>query len=274
MTEQKTAEEKVQGPETIGKRGPRLPLGIQLRGETFQDIAVRRWRMKEERQLGELRDEHKDANLAVYVSIVLATMCTRLGPHDFDKMSLVERRLAISQMYLGDVMYAYVWLRIKSLGSDFHIKFKPPMAKEALDITADLNTVEVAGAESIEAAVWEYELADPIELRGHTVSKFKLGPVRWATMENVDQLGQSENLAVVKEAMLQASIFGTDQHEALHLTDSDLDELSKLDIERLTTAIDENSIGPIMKIDGEYRRRPYSARIDWGYDSFFAVSST
>ena len=103
--------------QTIQERGPVLPLGIADSGGNYhQDISVKPWRMKEERELGELRDQNKDANLAKYVSMVLSTMCTRLGPHDFTNMEFDHKRLVISQMFMADVFYAYVWLRIQALG--------------------------------------------------------------------------------------------------------------------------------------------------------------
>ncbi len=271
-------EEKGQKPkETILTRGPRLPLGIMHAGDLHTDLAVRKWRMKEERVLGELRDEHKDANLAVYVSMVLATMCSRLGPHDFDKLSFDEKRLAVSQMFLGDVFYAYVWLRIKSLGPEFKINFTPNWSNKSLSIVADLNSVEVNSAESVKAATWVYQLKDPIEIRGQLVSKFFMGPVRWATLENIEALGQQANAGLIKDAMLQASVIGWQgDGEPIHghLASADLDELTKYDIEMATNGVDEHNLGPLMRVEGKHKGRNFVARIDWGYDSFFAISST
>ncbi len=272
---EETEEGKEPEPETIAKRGARLPLGISHGGALHRDLAVRKWRMKEERELGELRDENKDANLAKYVSMVLATMCTRLGPHDFDKMSFDQRLLAVSQMYMGDVFYAYVWLRIAALGSEFKLTFKPSWAPKPLPITADLNSVEVRSAESAEDASWEYQLQDPIVIRGKRTTRFMLGPVRWNTLENIETLGQTANTAVVKSGMLTASITGCDGFDGpVHLVDSDLDELTKWNLESATNGVDEHSIGPNMRVEGTYKGREFKASIDWGYDRFFAISST
>lgn len=264
-------------PQTMAERGPVLPLGIGDTGGTLhQDLSVRPWRMKEERELGALRDEHKSANLAEYVSMVLATMCTRLGPHDMDGMKFAERRLVIGQMFMADVFYAYVWLRIQALGADLPIKFNPRWSAEAVTVHADLNTVEVVSAKSVEEASWQYELKNPIEIRGVEVTEFKLAPPRWSTLESIEAIGGGSNdTGLQKSALIRSSVVECEGISgSLMLTDSELDELTKLDIETLTRLMDDKNLGPVMVVEGKHRGNPYRVPIDWGYDSFFAISST
>jgi len=268
-------EEKKEKIQTIKERGALLPLGIQDKsGKLHRDISVRRWRMKEERELGELRDRHKDANLATYVSMILATMCTRLGPHDFEKMKFEERCLILSQMFMGDVFYAYVWLRINCLGHSFPIEFQPAWSNKPLKIKADLWSVQVKSAESYESSCWAYKLNDPFEIRGKKVTGFRLSPQRWSSMEQHNAVGAGSNQGLAKLIIIKSSIIGCEGIDGeIMLTDNELDELSKLDLEKLTTLLDQNVLGPVMAVEGEYRGRPFRAPIDWGYDSFFGISS-
>jgi len=270
-----TPESEAKEPQTVQQRGAVLPLGItDATGNLHRDLAVRRWRMKEERELGELRDKHKDANLATYVAMVLATMCTRLGPHDFSKMKFEERCLILSQMFMGDVFYAYVWLRINCLGNVFPIEFQPGWSNKPLKIKADLWSVVVKSAETFDEACWRYELNDPIEIRGTEVKAFKMAPQRWASMEQHDAVGAGANQGLAKLIIIKSSIHECEGIDGqIILTDDELDEMSKLDLERLTTLCDEKVLGPQMAVEGEHKGRPFRAPIDWGYDNFFGISS-
>lgn len=271
---QQTEETHQDAPVTIESRGAALPLGIvDNAGAYHQQMAVRPWRMKEEKELGALRDEHKSANLAEWVSIVLATMFTKLGPYDFASMELPEKRLVISQMFIGDVFYAYVWLRIQCLGAEFPIEFSPAWASKPIKIKADLNTIEIKTADSFEDASWDYALKNPIKVRGKDAKIFKMGPQRWSAIEAHDSMVGTRDTSRSKEVAILASVFATDTIENLPLTSGDVEELSKLDIERLTTLIDDHHIGPQMAVEGSHKGRDFRAPIDWGYDSFFGISS-
>lgn len=269
-------EQQEQTKQTIQDRGPVLPLGVPDSGGNYhRDLAIKPWRFKEERELGRLRDEHKDENLAKYIGMVLATMCTRIGPYDFTAMKLVEKRLVISQMFMGDVFYAYVWLRIHSLGADFPINFKPSWSNKEIKINADLNTVEVVSAESYEAACWMYELSNPIDIRSKQVSEFRMAPIRWSALESLEGLAGSIDLAYQKSKLILASVIGCEGIDGdVILTEQELEEMTKLDIEKLTAKLDAQNLGPLMVVDGKHKGRQFQARIDWGYDSFFAISST
>lgn len=259
-------------------QGPALPLGVLgPDGGIHKDLVVKPWRMKEERELGAIRDANRDANLAEYVSMVLGAMCTRLGPHNFEDQSLKpeQKRLIIGQMYAGDVFYAYVWLRTQTLGNEIALNLKCPRCQKSVDgFVADINTVDVHTCSSVDESCWEYELKTPIKIRGDVVTHLKLGPAHWNAMEMLNGAG----LGMAKPAMLKASIKGLgrmDDAKQVVLTDSDLDELTKRDIEAIIKQINDNNIGPNMAVDGKCKQCGHEFRlpIDWGYDSFFGDSS-
>lgn len=264
---------------TIADLGPRLPLGVEDgNGKIYKDIAVRRWRMKEERELGELRDSNKDATVFQYVSMVLATMLTKCGQYDFDDEALKfeQKRLIIGQMIMGDVFYAYVWLRIKSLGPDLGLKVRCSKCTKPIEgFNADLNSVDVVTAESMEDACWEYNLRDPFQARGQQIQQLVIGPPRWNSLEMLEGIG---GIGKAKPAVIRASVFGLGSKETadqIVATDAELDEMSKMDIELLTNEINDRTVGPNMVVEGKcpYCQFTFNLPIDWGYDSFFAVSS-
>lgn len=260
---------------TLGALGAMLPIGLSdATGGFAKDIALRPWRLKEERELGDQRDKQRDANVFSYVSMVLATMCTRLGPHDFEKMKPEQRRVITAQMYMPDIFYAYTHLRVQALGANFEAKVNCARCRAKSEMTFDLNTVEVKTVEKYDDAVWEYELANPFTLRGKLVKKMHLGPSRWNVYETIPT-GTPINGGSAKALVICGSIIGINDDRPVQIADSELDDMSKRDLEKLTAMIDDLNIGPKMAIDDKCPKcsAPLKLPIDWGYDNFFASSS-
>jgi hypothetical protein len=260
---------------TVEEYGPTLPIGLVDSSGTVlhKDIEIRPWRMKEERELSELRDKNKNSSMTSYISMVLATMCTKLGIYDFSNMSFDKKRSIISQMYMADVFYTYVWLRINSLGEKFPVTFHPVWSNKPINMVADLNSIETKCVNELKAINWEYKLKNPIKIRGTEVSTFNMTQQRWNTIELLEESGPVSSLTA-KQSLILASISGCKEiDKQIVLTLKELDELVKLDIERLAFLIDEKSLGPKMILEGEHKGREFTTPIDWGYDNFFAVSS-
>ncbi len=268
---------------TLKEQGPRLPLGIvdAQTGNFTRDIAIRRWRMAEERALGELRDRKRDSNVSQFVGAVLSVMCTRLGPHNFETMKEAERELAISQMYIGDVFYTYLWLRVQTLGPQLGLNLTCPACRHKHPMTVDLETTEISCAGTPESATWTYDLMEPFNTRQRPIETLTLGPARWNALETMG--GNSGlNTGAAKASIIAGSIVNVANWttkegvpETIMLADTELDEMGKRDVERLTREIDERALGPDMSIEGACPRCRYQYRMamDWGYDSFFGDSS-
>ena len=259
--------------QTIEERGPLLPLGIEGPGGLIKEVETKPWRMKEERQLGDLREKNKGLNVASFVTIILAHLCRKLGPYDFEAMKFDERRLVIGQMAMGDVYFSHSWLRLCSLGSDLPMDLTCPRCDNEFPFVADVGTIEVKSVESLEQSHWEYELRDSLELRGKKIDLLAMGPTRWNALENV--AGGSLNTGIAKAALIKGAIREAVGLENAVLTDHELDEMSKYDLERLINLIDANSPGPDLSVEAECPRCGGNVIevIDWGYDSFFATSS-
>ena len=258
--------------------GPQLPLGIMDTAKTYhKELAARVWKLGTERELGDLRDKNRDANFAQYVSMILGTMCTKLGPHAFDGKALADKQVLVSQMFMCDVLYAYIWLRVESLGPNLNVEVKCPSCNGSFPFAADLNTLEVTCADTLEAALWDYALKHPIKIRGRDAKALRLGPTRWNAMEstNASQFNTGQMKAdIVRYSIHEVSHDG-EKFEPMPVSEHELDELSKLDFETLAHLVDKNAIGPDMSINDKCRlcSRPFTTSIDWGYESFFAISS-
>jgi hypothetical protein len=256
-----------------------MPLGVLGGdGQMHRQLAVRPWRLKEERALGHRREELQGENMGKYVSVVLSTMYTRFGHHDWsgwEDKNTVERELVISQIMMPDVFYAFIWLRVQSMGKDLPMGLKCPHchAKTAdFDWVGDLNTLEVRVPETPEGALWHYHLKTPITVRNKEVTHMVLGPPRWHHIEAIGDI----TMGAAKASIIHASIkqMPEVQEDEIALDEAELDGLVKADIEALTDGIGANSYGPRMTVEPKCPKgHSFDIPIDWRYDSFFGISS-
>lgn len=269
---------------TIKEQGAKLPLGlVDASGNYMKDLVTRPWRFKEEKLLSKLREENSDLNIAEYIGIVISNMCKKLSIHDFPEIAadagqVAERRVQLGQMCMGDIWYAYVWLRIKSIGKEFAVGLSCPFCGAKFTYQADLETTEVHIAESIEDAQWIYTLNDPFMIRGKEAKELLIGPMRWTTLEMLGDSISDYTQGAAKAGAIIGSVVGIVGHnEVISLTEDELDEMTKLDLENLSGQIDEKSLGPSMMIEGQCEKRrckkKFRIPIDWRYDNFFGASS-
>lgn len=262
--------------------GPVMPLGIKNPdGAYSKTFTIKPWRMKEERELGQLRDQNRGSTVASFVSSVLTTMCTNIGFNTIEKMKSAEKMVMISQMFIGDVYYLYTWLRISSLGGKLNMNITCPNCSNRFKFIADLETIEVNTCDSLDDACWDYKLKKPFQIRNKDVNELRMGPPRWSTLENMEGIG-ALNTGEAKANLILGSIVGiknwktpTGEMTPVVLTMAELDEMCKEDIEALTGEMDEHSIGPDMSVEGNCPkcRSNYVDQIDWSYDNFFGASS-
>jgi len=275
MSEQ---EQEIPKAEPVSKplpeHGPSLPIGVlDQSGQYRRDVALRPWTMKQEKALGALLGD--EFNLVQYIEAAIGRMCTQLGPHGLETMEPEKQTVVLSQMWMADVFFTYLLIRVHSLGNLLPLKLVCPHCGAHFDHTVDLNTVEIRSVERVEDAYWEYEVRRPFEIRGKKAEKLLMGPPRWSSL--VQMPGSPRNFGDLKEGIALGSIREVmgHGHGQMVLVADELDEMEKEDIEVLTRAIDEHSIGPDMSIEGVCKscRKDYVVPIEWGNRDFFAPSS-
>jgi len=257
--------------------GPKLPLGIPgPDGQLQRDIVCKPWRGLEERAVGQLRGEaREDGN---FTTRLLAYMYDRMGHHDFTQMSMPEKEVVISQMFFGDALYAYFWLRTQCVGYDLNMDVTCPHCSFEYKYKADLETLEVRSAEDLEAVVWQYDLKHPFEIRGKTAESFEISPSRWSTIHRATKQAIDTGIVnpnATKMDVMRSCVTGVVGVGPLVLTEMELDYMTKIDIETLSSRIDELEIGPNMLVHQKCTRcrRGFKVSLDWDYSSFFEVSS-
>lgn len=265
---------------TLAALGAKLPLGTvdPTTGQLTKEIAHGAWTLKTEKALAKLREGMKRATMGAFGAAVVGTLYTQLGgvrpmqdPHGWNRTML-----DINQMWLGDVLYAYVWLRCQAI--DYEFKFDttcPRCAWPAKDVVADLAQLDVRIADSLKEVQWVYTLRNPVTIRGKTIETLLLGPCRWSAIESAAGGGVGVDQGVVKSAMIYSSIHAVPALEGLAVAEEELEVLSKRDLEYISAEIDTRNVGPVMRVIIPCKRckEDYERPINWTFDNFFSVSS-
>jgi len=237
--------------------------------------------MKEERQIGQIREREEGLNMGKFGSELLALMITKVGGIDFENKPYEERRLFVNQMYLSDVLYVYVYLRYQALGRDFHLDITCPSCKRKFGFKADLETIDVMIYESIEEPselVQMVELREGVEIGGELRKQLWLRPSTWSVMESM-KISTSANDGELKAELFKDSVIrygdNADAPPQFILSDDILDELWKVDIEEIKAQLERLNAGATMIISGKCPgcEGEFFKGLDWNYDSFFAHSS-
>lgn len=257
--------------------GARLPLGVVgTDGLIHKDIACKPWRGREEREVSGFKSESQEKG--DFVTRLISFMFTRIGPHDFESMKEAERKAVVATLYMGDVLYMYVWLRVQCLGKSLKMDLTCLRCNFEFPYDADLNTVVVRTADSLENAKWSYVLKSPFEIRGEMANSFDLAPTRWQTMETSIKKqydAGDANGSGTKMDMIEGCIKRVTGREDMVLISKEFDDMLKVDIERLATRIDKHEVGPDLSVKEKCPRckRDFVTTLDWGYESFFGDSS-
>lgn len=261
---------------TLGEQGFMLPIGkVTPDKKLVKQFSLRPYRMKEERALAEFKNKSKTRlTLGIYVSQMLATMLESVGGTDFNQLSESERRLYVAQMFLGDVMYAYVMLRREAMGEIVGMSLPCGTCRQRLEFEADLNTLDISVLDDAEQLTWAYTLKQPLVFSGAPRGKFKMQPALWSSLETK----HSGDITGMRAAVICGSICGMEgipEGQFAPVAEHFLDDMTKLDLERISSSIEYNSPGPKMGVEEQCPtcRTVMFWPIDWGTDSFFNGSS-
>jgi hypothetical protein len=255
--------------------GARLPFGVEVDGAYHTDLACKRWTFRQEREVDKLkRGARKGPD---FPSRLLAFMLTRFGPHDFETMKEPEKLAILGKAWLGDVMYSYIWLRTQCIGTEFNMDLECPHCGAELPFRADLSTLEVRCADSLEQVLWKYRLRDSFPFRGSPAEGFVMGPCRWHAIQQAMRAARhsASGSGGMKQFLILGGIAEVIGRGPVAVVENDLYEMSKYDMESLFAEIDEHEVGPDLSISHECdvcERNIYTS-LDWGYESFFGLSS-
>lgn len=272
---------------TLKEWGARLPIGFPKGKGLEKTFALRPFKAKVERHLG----NWKEANggkynagqlLAMQTAKLLSLLISQAGSTQLavadDGDSSAASELEIHKWFFSDVMYAYIFSRVQSLGSELESPVVCPMNSCGFSGMGqfDLNSVEVTVADSVEELYSWVDLQRPFLLRdGQTQCKsVRVGPVRWATMTKPGVL--AGNMSAIALSSLQDSICAVNRKEdqPYQLSESELDEMEKIDRVRIDRLAGKASAGVDLNTTMKCPQcgAPIVNPLDWTYDSFFGSS--
>lgn len=253
-----------------GEWGDKLPIGIVKGDELVRDFDFKLWTMVQEKAIGKKRQD--EMTQSQFVSVVMAEMATTLASESLVNKPDPHKLLAFNRMYMNDVMYMYIRLRVKALGSKLPMDVMCGNCRGTFQFDADLDTLEVVVKESVEELTRPVELEDGIMFQGKLRKSLIIRPSLWEAMENLT-LNQAQNPGDMAGHLFASAIMtikGVNQNP-LAFADDSFDSMSKRDINFLMQQIDENNAGPKMIVEGQCIRCRSKFRnvLRWEFDNFF-----
>lgn len=263
---------------TLGEYGPQLPCGTvdPVSGKLIKAIDFRSWNLRREKQLGKLKTSSAADSVMKFTTTVLTVMCSQLGGLKPDPVSgmrpkeFAKLRLQTAALFLMDVLYAYVYLRREVMGPELVFNAQCPSCRQPAAVSADLDTTTVSYVDDIAETYWTYKLIDSIKVRGKEIAHLKMGPPRWSVLENTDASGI--DFGGQKADLILGSVIEAGELGQVALIETDLDDLTKRDVEGLAAELDDHLVGPDMRVEYTCEKCFSQSRIplDWSYESFFA----
>src|SRR5690606_7472415 len=263
---------------TLAELGACLPVGIQAPEGIVRGFSSRPWKTKDEKEIGKRRKANESPGSLV--NLILSYMLSSLGPHEWpeppvDEKKRAEREFILSRLFMGDVLYMFIWLRRDTIGDELALQCRCQQGHD-FRFVGSLGSIEVISCNDPKDLERKYALRDPFKARGKDVEAIRYVAPRWGSILRGLESRAASNRSLARPRTVEACMVGVnDEPGEFRLIGSELDEMSKRDLEGLTREIDENTVGPLMKIEGTCPKCSigFEHPIDWRYDSFFAVSS-
>jgi len=257
---------------TMADLGPSLPVGIGP--ERVRTFRLRPFNMGLEKLISQAKDKMKTKTGGTFVRTVLGLMAQTVGPHNFDKMKQVDRELAIGQMSMPDVLYMYLYARHEALVNE-PVVMNIVCAECSVQYKwyGDLSTMDIKVLTDKAPLTRRFDLTSPLHVRSKVANHLTLGLIRW------DNFCRPEfsNKNSIQSAAITASVCGMEGFDspAFALLDTDLDDMTKDDMNRVTMDIEEHTPGPQMDITPVCPSCNHEQRmmLDWSWDNFFSRSA-
>lgn len=259
--------------------GSRLVIGFK----NSTDFICRPWGGRVERALAEYRDKFRDV-LKVRpfynINLILAETCVTFGGETlFERdgsgtfrptMSIRDRADLFDRAYFTDVQMAVLHVRNMAYGGNVKFQAPLPWAKDSQSITFDMGTIEVSVPENFNECLRLHTFESPMCMRGEMVQGVTIGPQKWG----ITSATTAETLSQQSYRMIVGSIVEVPGSKIRNVQPEDLDDLTKMEIDRLVAAIDENHVGADLSVHvSDDADRKALVSVPWLSDDFFANSS-
>lgn len=277
---------------TLNDLGDMFPIGVVniVNGEKQLNKAfsLRELSTPLEREFGRFKSTNPKILETTSVTKLMSLMISNYNGEDVDFSGQNPTRVIqegealfkIGDLYMADVFYAYCKARIAEMGSEYPFLLNCPACNHEEVIQADLTTMDVHCIEDAKDLELEVELFHGFDSpNGGKIKKVIVVPQKWADMCS-DEFGKTgEDETLLKLYFIEKCtkyILSVDKKKSeVVLSKDQLNQLKKIDREKIAQAISSLNIGPVFNVDCSCPKCNYEFGIgvDWRYSSFFSISS-
>ncbi len=260
-----------------------LPIGVarEESGELVKQVSFIPWGWEEEKAIAKVKeDSRENLTMTQEITQVLIRLIKTWGPFNFQNMDMPEREIRLRNSFFGDVWTAYAKLRVEAMGELLVFAMACPNCRDRFAFEADLRDLDVFVIEAgkVEECVRRYHVAPPMRIGGEACSYIDVRPMKWEVAHNLpgDLLGSEDprfRAMAFQDAVIGADAIET--HGAVLFIEERLETLRKIDIERLSTLVDEMAAGPDLATNVKCPKCKFEYRAfgDWRYEHFFGSTS-
>ena len=265
---------------TQGAHGRQLLIGVVEGTKLEKDFEFKPFTWKEEKRIDQLRNEKggSSGHTARVVLDVLAHMLTRWGSNeDFQALKHRKRVEILDQQYLEDILYAYICLRVETMGElmQMQITCQKPFCEHEFPWDGDLSALSITTTNLIPQPIW-FQLRKQVTRAGKRIDALAVEPPRWRAMTELKTGSALE--ADVKRSLAFSGIakVRTADNEIIAASKSMMDSMMKLDVSRLVRLLESNDFaGTDTRVS--WRCPECGTRVittmTWGYDFLFSSAS-
>lgn len=266
---------------TLSSLGKKLPIGIldkSPNGESrfLKDFRVSKLDWNKEREVAATWknvSQRSDVTILDYILCLLAHTVTDIGGASMEKHDIDHRMYILGEMFAGDVFYMYAYLRVHSIGPEFHLRnVMCPKCQHVVPVyEVDLSSIEVLTRDDPEDITKDVELRNGFKLAGDVRKKITLQPASFRVVAHSELDDDAQFFAdVLKSACTQ--IEGV---EGAVITDDEIAQMSPYDLALVRSENDWLAGGIDWSIDIECEscKTKFNRIIDWRYGNFFSLSS-
>lgn len=271
---------------SVKELGFNLPIGHIENGNFVRGFTLGEYGWEQESELAMFRRLNEGASNTQIVTKVLSLCVKSLGGQSLVPSEITqpeEREAAamikIGQLFMADVYYLWIRLRIEELGDQYRAPFICMHCRKQGELLTDIQTMDVYTVKDPSILQRKVPLSKGILWRNGIVKKnVTLTPIHWIDVSGPDMGEIFADEVALKLHFIKHAITGAEGiDEAVVISEPELRSLRKIDIETLAEVVNHTNLGPSMTLFGSCTnpecRKPFTWPLDWDYDNFFSTSS-
>lgn len=258
---------------TLSEMGATLPIGIKsgnVFNRSFEAVPIT---YAVEREIRRAWGSSRRISVAEHTATILSHTIKSVGGVPLGAKSHDHRVLIFNQMYQADVLFMYAYVRLLSMGKEMTLKgLRCPSCNAEFDFPCDVGSMEVVELPP-DIMTREIVLQDGFKTGERVKKRIVVGPPMWLAWGN--QLKKNPTTLDLFASMLSSAIINIeDTPDGVTLTDSELMQLTKTDLEICEYELGMLNAGPLWEVSGVCPScgEKFFFSLDWSYDSFFSRS--